>query len=147
MDRRSFLESSRTLAIGAFSAAGLTAILSGCSTIPQYTAAVSGLVAAVPKSVFDADDDSINIVIITIPGKSRPLALVSDGNGGVQCFVMRCTHKGCTLEAEPNGFSCPCHGSSFNVNGRVVTGPAVENLTPIAVDSRGPDYLIPLSVM
>lgn len=147
MDRRSFLESSGTLAIGALSAAGLAAILNGCSTIPQYTAAVSGLMAAVPKSVFGVDDDFVNIVIITVPGNNRPLALVSDGNGGVQCFVMRCTHKGCTLEAEPNGFSCPCHGSSFDVNGRVVTGPAIENLTPVAVDSSGPDYLILLSAM
>jgi nitrite reductase/ring-hydroxylating ferredoxin subunit len=35
-----------------------------------------------------------------------------------------CTHLGCTVKHAGSGFECPCHGSRFDENGRVVQGPA-----------------------
>jgi cytochrome b6-f complex iron-sulfur subunit len=35
-----------------------------------------------------------------------------------------CTHLGCTVNLAGNGFHCPCHGSQFNPNGTVISGPA-----------------------
>jgi cytochrome b6-f complex iron-sulfur subunit len=35
-----------------------------------------------------------------------------------------CTHLGCTVNLAGQGFHCPCHGSVFNPNGSVVSGPA-----------------------
>ena len=35
-----------------------------------------------------------------------------------------CTHLGCTVNLAGDGFHCPCHGSVFNQNGAVVSGPA-----------------------
>jgi cytochrome b6-f complex iron-sulfur subunit len=35
-----------------------------------------------------------------------------------------CTHLGCTVNLAGQGFHCPCHGSVFNQNGTVVSGPA-----------------------
>ncbi len=40
-----------------------------------------------------------------------------------------CTHKKCKLDAEPDrSFFCPCHGSTFNPDGRVTQGPARRDL-------------------
>lgn len=41
-----------------------------------------------------------------------------------------CTHLGCNVrwEEENNGFECPCHGSSFDKNGRNTGGPAPKPL-------------------
>jgi Rieske Fe-S protein len=41
-----------------------------------------------------------------------------------------CTHRGCTLftQNNGNGFECPCHGSSFDLNGDVTRGPALRSL-------------------
>lgn len=39
-----------------------------------------------------------------------------------------CTHKKCDVEYDGNGFECPCHGSTFDKNGKVTEGPATKNL-------------------
>jgi Rieske Fe-S protein len=35
-----------------------------------------------------------------------------------------CTHLGCVVAATGTGFECPCHGSRFDQEGKVVQGPA-----------------------
>lgn len=41
-----------------------------------------------------------------------------------------CTHKGCNvqLNIEAQELACPCHGSKFALDGKVVNPPATENL-------------------
>lgn len=41
-----------------------------------------------------------------------------------------CTHQGCSVEWKESTFDCPCHGSKFNTDGSVATGPATEPLAP-----------------
>jgi Rieske Fe-S protein len=51
-----------------------------------------------------------------------------------------CTHRKCRLEAESDrSFYCPCHGSTFNPAGHVLTGPAQRDLPvlPSSVDENG----------
>lgn len=35
-----------------------------------------------------------------------------------------CTHLGCIVTPNPEGFECPCHGSRFDQYGKVKQGPA-----------------------
>jgi nitrite reductase/ring-hydroxylating ferredoxin subunit len=44
-----------------------------------------------------------------------------------------CTHLGCTVKHVGQGFECPCHGSRFDENGRVVQGPAPRPLAWYAI--------------
>lgn len=39
-----------------------------------------------------------------------------------------CTHLGCVPNRTEDGWSCPCHGSMYDNSGRVVRGPAPNNL-------------------
>lgn len=41
-----------------------------------------------------------------------------------------CTHLGCNVrwEEQSDGFECPCHGSSFDKNGKNISGPAPKPL-------------------
>jgi cytochrome b6-f complex iron-sulfur subunit len=49
-----------------------------------------------------------------------------------------CTHRGCTVNwhAEQNRFVCPCHGSQFDPQGRVVQGPARKALPILTVVAK-----------
>lgn len=55
-------------------------------------------------------------------------------DGTVRAFSASCTHLGCRLDRIVDGvIVCPCHGSRFEGNGRVVSGPAVRPLTMLHV--------------
>jgi cytochrome b6-f complex iron-sulfur subunit len=62
---------------------------------------------------------------------------------GVRAVSAICTHLGCMIEKAPDGFLCPCHGSSYNRSGRVLSGAASQDLSWFRVekDSRGILYI------
>ena len=49
---------------------------------------------------------------------------------------LTCPHLGCTVNATPQGFACPCHGSRFKSDGQVVSGPAARAMTRLDVEER-----------
>lgn len=59
--------------------------------------------------------------------------------GAFTAFDATCPHQGCpvTFVSPSDGFACPCHGSRFDANGHVVSGPATSDLTAIAVTVIG----------
>ena len=48
---------------------------------------------------------------------------------GIKAVSAVCTHLGCILEKSTDGFECPCHGSCYNSQGEVLSGPAPRNLS------------------
>lgn len=56
--------------------------------------------------------------------------IILDNQRRVTAFSPQCTHLGCAYrwQVKKNLFTCPCHGSEFNVHGDVVTGPATRPL-------------------
>jgi len=49
--------------------------------------------------------------------------LVRQGNT-FRCLAAICTHLGCTVNRADHGYHCPCHGSVFDEQGAVKSGPA-----------------------
>lgn len=47
---------------------------------------------------------------------------------GIKAVSAVCTHLGCILEKSTEGFRCPCHGSCYSTDGKVISGPAPSNL-------------------
>ena len=55
--------------------------------------------------------------------------LFREADGGMYAISAVCTHLGCIVKREAAGdFLCPCHGSRFSAEGRVVAGPAPSGL-------------------
>ena len=63
---------------------------------------------------------------------TRHYAVSKDEAGQVRCVSAACTHMGClvTFNATGQSWDCPCHGSRFNLDGRVIHGPATKPLAP-----------------
>lgn len=50
--------------------------------------------------------------------------------GGFRAISSVCPHLGCIAERKQDGrFDCPCHGSKFAADGRILGGPAPKGLT------------------
>ncbi|AOT57344.1 MULTISPECIES: FAD-dependent oxidoreductase [Streptomyces] len=60
----------------------------------------------------------------------RLLAVHRDEAGGLHAVSARCTHLGCVVHFNDGerAWECPCHGSRFDVSGRVLEGPATRPL-------------------
>jgi Rieske Fe-S protein len=60
-------------------------------------------------------------------------------SGSVRAFAARCTHLGCRLDRIIDGeIVCPCHGSRFAADGRVLSGPAIRPLEALPVVADAP---------
>ncbi len=59
----------------------------------------------------------------TIPIPEQRLWIRHD-QGGLFAISAVCTHLGCIVSAVPEGYFCPCHGSRFDRQGEVISGPA-----------------------
>jgi cytochrome b6-f complex iron-sulfur subunit len=59
-----------------------------------------------------------------------PFYLARLEDGGFLALSRKCTHLGCTVpwvQAE-DSFVCPCHASTFDITGAVLSGPASRSL-------------------
>lgn len=53
----------------------------------------------------------------------HPIYVRRAADGGAEAVLGRCTHMGCPVKPEGEGFLCPCHGGAFDAEGRVLRGP------------------------
>jgi Rieske Fe-S protein len=62
----------------------------------------------------------------------------------IYALSLTCTHLGCIVNVTPGGLVCPCHGSTFDRRGEVLSGPATRRLDRFAVRVEG-DHVVVLS--
>ena len=64
------------------------------------------------------------------------LAVSRDDEGELHVLSARCTHLGCIVawNTAERTWDCPCHGSRFATDGRVVEGPAITGLEPRSLE-------------
>ncbi|MEK6683513.1 MAG: ubiquinol-cytochrome c reductase iron-sulfur subunit [Nitrospirota bacterium] len=64
---------------------------------------------------------------------------VRQPEGDVTVFAPLCTHLGCGYrwDSDDLTFKCPCHNSIFNIDGKVIAGPAPRPLDRLPVKMEG----------
>jgi cytochrome b6-f complex iron-sulfur subunit len=89
------------------------------------------LVVAGPVERFERD------TVSAFPAGKFYLARLTDG--GFLAMSRECTHLGCTVpwSAHRHAFVCPCHASTFDITGNVLSPPAPRalDLHPVRVEN------------
>ena len=73
--------------------------------------------------------------------RQERVAVMRAGNDIIALSLV-CTHLGCTVSVTPEGMVCPCHGSRFDRNGRVLSGPAERSLQRLTVEQDGTTLVV-----
>jgi nitrite reductase/ring-hydroxylating ferredoxin subunit len=73
---------------------------------------------------------------------SDPPAVLLHTESGFSALSLVCTHLGCTVEQSSDGFTCPCHASRFDAEGKVTHGPAARPLQTLRVEVTAEGNLI-----
>ena len=66
----------------------------------------------------------------------QKVMVVSDTRG-IAAISLVCSHLGCIVSQTDSGFSCPCHGSAFDLRGDVLNPPAPRalDLFPVRIEN------------
>ena len=122
LSRRDFLKLTRTAlltASGVLGLGGLLRFLSYQTEPPAPTEFDLGLAANYAPSS--------RTILPDVP------AVLIRSDQGYTALSLVCPHLGCTVESKPDGFACPCHGSRFDLQGKVTRGPAGKPLVVLRV--------------
>lgn len=71
--------------------------------------------------------------------------IIVNNNGTTTAFSAHCTHLGCKIDKmEGERFVCPCHGSQYDLNGKVLKGPAYKDLeiVPSEISEDGNNIIV-----
>lgn len=116
MDRRRFVG----LATGAIASAALP----GCpSLVVTPVAPVGGVVRLAVRNFTQLGQPGGYLKILPA-GEATPLYVLALGGGEFAVLSPICTHLACMVNVEGAQLLCPCHGSTFDREGRVLRGPA-----------------------
>lgn len=103
------------------------------SSAPAESPASPGAPAPAPAALTKTADVPVGSgVIVDDVVVTQPTAGVFKG------FSTVCPHAGCNVSTVEGGnIVCPCHGSTFDLEGAVVKGPATDPLEAKAVSVQG----------
>ena len=71
------------------------------------------------------------VALTDLPDPQKDEERVKDGKDEWLVMLGVCTHLGCVPlkdKGDYNGWFCPCHGSHYDVSGRIRKGPAPKNM-------------------
>jgi Rieske Fe-S protein len=69
--------------------------------------------------------------------EGKKLAVYIDAGGHAYAFSPRCQHMGCSVQWNDGDktWDCPCHGSRYRFDGKVIQGPATRDLDSVQLGS------------
>ncbi len=94
-----------------------------------------------PKTEFDLGPAS-NFPLDSRTLLSDPPVVLLHTDRGFSALSLICTHLGCSVENDTQGFACPCHGSRFDADGKVMQGPASQPLALLRIEITEDKHLI-----
>lgn len=120
LDRRGFVNTC-TLAL-------LIPLVGACASLATHPVLVEGGRVRVPLGEHPTLSQPGGVLKILPTGMKDPLYILALSDGVFAVVSPICTHRGCTVDVQGPRLVCPCHGSTYDREGRVLKGPAERSL-------------------
>lgn len=93
------------------------------------------------------NDKQVNrdFILLKTEDMAFPICLYRINEETYIASLLQCTHNGCELNVGGGIYSCPCHGSEFSTTGRVLEGPADQDLKTFKTETDHESIFIYLS--
>jgi cytochrome b6-f complex iron-sulfur subunit len=129
MKRRNFVQ---LTCLGCLGTLVGTSLLESCTSAQYVTATFSNNYLQIQKSDFISitkeKKTELPFVLVKHDALPFPICIYKIDENEYRALYMECTHQGCELKAYTTQLVCPCHGSEFDNQGKVLEGPADEPL-------------------
>ncbi|MGH7507727.1 MAG: ubiquinol-cytochrome c reductase iron-sulfur subunit [Longimicrobiales bacterium] len=132
-DRRTFV---RAAGLGVVAVA-----LPGCASVAAVRVPRAGGAVRISLAEHPTLSRPDGMLKIVPEGFTTPVFIVAAAGGFVALSAV-CQHLGCIVNARGDRFVCPCHGSTYGRDGRVLRGPTLRPLVRYPVERPGPDELV-----
>jgi Rieske Fe-S protein len=119
-------------ATGALAATPLAALLASCAALAARVVPVSEGRLLLALNHYPELETVGGALKLAPTGFETPVYVLTLGRGQHAALSPICTHLGCTVEIQGSRIVCPCHGSTYDREGRVLQGPAERALTRYA---------------
>jgi cytochrome b6-f complex iron-sulfur subunit len=106
---------------------------------PRQSGAFGGIVAAGPVSDY-AKDGALQYF-------REGRFYVTSSEGQLVALYQKCPHLGCRVQSAAGGagFRCPCHGSTYNIRGEYLGGPAPRGMDRFRLRVQGDEVQVDTS--
>jgi glycine/D-amino acid oxidase-like deaminating enzyme/nitrite reductase/ring-hydroxylating ferredoxin subunit len=119
---------------GLFDSTRLTPIASATEFVKENANVAKRMVGDhVASADYGSTDDIPRGEGGTVRRGTKKIGVYRDEGGELHAVSTTCTHLGCAVvwNTGERSWDCPCHGSRFDPDGRVLEGPAVKDLSPV----------------
>ena len=121
--------------------AGLSGgIAAGCTSPARSFRAPPGPDVRIPLADYPELLEPGGLVKVLEP-RRRAIYVRAGGAGTYEGLSGVCTHQGCIVAPAGDGFRCPCHGSTYDPEGRNTGGPARRPLARFPAAREG-DFVV-----
>lgn len=141
MERRNFIKNCTLLCA---SGIGIAALMESCGSIHYAASTIETNKIKINKSEFiDKKNVERKFVVVRSEKTQFPICLYKKDKEFIG-VSMECTHQGCELNPNETTLVCPCHGSEFSKEGKVMSPPADKDLKQFKVTTDNETIYIEL---
>lgn len=136
LDRREFVAACALVCGGA--------LLTGCVSMVTHPVPVTGGRVRIPLAQYPELSRPAGAIKVQPEGMPDPIYVLATASGFTAVSPI-CTHRGCTVDVSGERLVCPCHGSTYDRDGRVLKGPAQRPLQRFNISRAGDELVLELS--
>lgn len=135
LDRREFVATCAVLCAG---------VLGGCVAMVTHPVPVANGRVRISLAQYPELARPEGALKVLPAGAPEPIYVLSTPDGFAALSPI-CTHRGCTVDVNGARLVCPCHGSTYDRDGRVLKGPAQRPLARYPVTRAGDVLIVEVS--